>query len=88
MSTFVRGSEFRKLARDAIEIGNENFGTKVHPDLNLAKSPALNLKPEQIEVLGRQYKAEAAYYFKGQPPFGELLPTLDSIRDDLTAIYK
>jgi hypothetical protein len=88
MSTFVRGCEFRKLARDAIEIGNENFGTKVDPDLNLAKSPALDLKPEQIEVLERQYKAEAAYYFKGQPAFGELLLTLDSIREDLTAIYK
>jgi hypothetical protein len=88
MQTFIRGPELRQLARDAIQIGNEHFGTKVDPDLNLAKSPALNLKPEQIEILERQYKAEGTYYFKGQPAFRELLDTLDSIREDLIATYK
>ena len=65
MQKFIRGPEFRKLARDAIKIGNEYLGSDTDPELNLAKSPALNLRPEQIEVLERQYKAEAAYYFKG-----------------------
>ena len=41
---FIRGPEFRKLARNAIEIGNKNFGSNTDPDLNLSKSPALNLK--------------------------------------------
>jgi hypothetical protein len=88
MQTFIREGEFRKLARDAIEIGNQNFGTNTDPELNLTKSPALNLRSGQIEVLERQYKAEAAYYFKGQPAFGELLHTVESIREDLEATYK
>ena len=85
MQTLIRSPDFRQLARDAIKIGNEYFGTTVDPDLNLAKSPALNLEPEQIEILERQYKAEAAYYFKGQQPFSEILDTLNKIREDLIA---
>jgi len=85
MQTFIRSADFRQLARDAITIGNEYFGTNVDPDLNLAKSPALNLEPKQIEILERQYKAEAAYYFKDQRPFREVLETFNRIREDLIA---
>jgi len=88
MQKFICGGEFRRIARDAIEIGNKYFGSNTDPDLNLAKSRALNLRADQIEILERQYKAEADYYFKGQPAFGELLHTLENIREDLTATYK
>jgi Nucleotidyl transferase AbiEii toxin, Type IV TA system len=85
---FIHGPEFPKLVREAIEIGNENFGSNTDPDLNLTRSPALNLKPEQIEILERQYKAEVAYYFKGQLPFGELVQTLESVRETLATTLK
>jgi Nucleotidyl transferase AbiEii toxin, Type IV TA system len=37
MQKFIRQPEFRKLARDAIDIGNKCFGSNTDPDLNLAK---------------------------------------------------
>ena len=49
------------------------------------REAALNLRPEQIKVLERQYKAESAYYFKGQSAFRDILARLDSIREDLRA---
>jgi hypothetical protein len=88
MPEFLEGPDFRVLAREAIEIGNINFDTKVDPDLNLAESPALNLKPEQIEILERQYRGEARYYFKGQPPFGQIIKILPEIRSRLAANHK
>ncbi len=85
MPAFLEGPDFRVLAREAITIGNTNFGTNVDPGLNLAESPALNLKPEQIEILERQYRGEARYYFKGQPPFGTIIEVLPEIRARLAA---
>ena len=85
MPEFLEGPDFRVLAREAIEIGNINFGTDVDPDLNLAESPALNLKPEQIETLERQHRGEARYYFKGQLPFEQIIAVLPEIRARLAA---
>ena len=85
MREFLEGPDFRVLAREAIGIGNMNFDTDVDPDLNLAESPALNLKREQIEILERQYRREARYYFKGQLPFGQITEVLPEIRARLAA---
>ncbi|MGH7983116.1 MAG: nucleotidyl transferase AbiEii/AbiGii toxin family protein [Candidatus Udaeobacter sp.] len=84
MRKFLEGPDFRTLAYEAIEIGNENFKTNIDPDLNLAESPALNLKPEQVQVLERRYRGEARYYFKGQVPFREIIDVLPLIRTSLT----
>jgi hypothetical protein len=76
-------SEFGTLLRDAIEIGNTHFKTNIDVDLTLADSPALNLTPEQITLLEAQYQGERRYYFRGQPPFSEIVDAITEIRDRL-----
>jgi len=63
----------------------EYFDKNLDPNLDLASSPALNLTQEQIATLSAQYAKESAYYFKGQPPFVEVLKTIAEIRNALQA---
>ena len=85
IASFLAGPDFRPLVAEAVEVGNENFGKNVDPNLNLAESAALNLNPEQVEILENQYRGEARYYFKGQPPFGDIIASLSEIRSRLAA---
>ena len=83
--SFVGSPDFRTLVGEAIEIGNENFGTDMDPKFNLAESPALNLKSEQIRILENQYRGEARYYFRDQPPFTQIVEGIFEIRSRLAA---
>jgi hypothetical protein len=83
MPEFLDSEDFRSLLREAVEIGNVNFGTDIDPELDIASSPALNVTAKQIEVLETQYREERRYYFKGQPAFAEIVAAISEIRDRL-----
>jgi hypothetical protein len=83
VSELLNSPNFKTLLRDAIEIGNKYFKTNIAVDLTLADSPALNLTPEQVTLLEAQYQAERRYYFRGQPPFSEIVDAIREIRDRL-----
>ncbi len=80
---FLQSDQFPALVKDAVRITTEYFDSDLDPNLNLAESPALNLNPEQVNQLARQYENERNYYFKGQPSFSNLMQTISQIREIL-----
>lgn len=80
---FLQSDQFPALVKDAVRITNEYFDADIDPNLSLADSPALNLTPEQIELLARHYQSERNFYFKGQPSFADLMQTMSQIRETL-----
>jgi hypothetical protein len=81
--TSLQSKEFADLVKDAVGITIEYFDSGLDPHLNLDVSPALNLAPQQIKILATQYENERQYYFRGQPPFGNLMDTISEIRQVL-----
>lgn len=79
----LQSEHFPGLVKDALRVTIEYFEPELDPELNLAESPALNLRPEQIQELTKQYQGEREYYFSGQPPFEELMQTMSEIRQVL-----
>lgn len=82
----IDSGDFKVLLRQAIDISNVNFEANVDLDLDLTRSPALNLTDQQTAQLDRQYQREARFYFKGQPPFREITATVSQIREHLAAL--
>lgn len=81
---FLAKVEFPNLMREAIEISNQYFDTRLDPaKLDFAKNHALNPLPEEIVKLAANYASERDFYFRKQPTFESLMLTLDKIKATL-----
>ena len=67
-----------------MDTSNRWFETNLDTDkIDFKAGPVFNLTPDQLNILASNYKGEEDLYFKGQPPFSDLLDGLKKIHKTL-----
>jgi hypothetical protein len=56
--------------------------------LDLRSSRALNLDDELMRDVKAKYESQANLYYRGQPPFDDMLASIDMLRDRLPRASK
>ena len=73
-----------KLISDVIQISQKFYHLQIDEvSFDLRTSPAFKPTPEQRQQFRRRYEADKDYYYKGQPPFDEIMREIDAIRETL-----
>lgn len=82
----VSSGEIQALVRDVAEVSNLHFGANIDVErFDLRASSALNVSAEQAAILMPRYasSSEKPLYYRGQPPFEDILRIVAEIREAL-----
>jgi predicted nucleotidyltransferase component of viral defense system len=81
----ISSGEYLPILREAIDVSNQWYNANLTQE-GLDLHAGLQISAEQARILERAYVEDAAYYFRGQVPFGELRKGLEAIRVSFTHI--
>jgi predicted nucleotidyltransferase component of viral defense system len=84
----LQNGSFAVVLGDAIEVSNQYFSAQLDGALDLRSSRALNLDDELMRDVKAKYESQANLYYRGQPPFDDMLASIDMLRDRLPRASK